>query len=485
MKKRVIKLMCFLFSASLIWGLGGQYVRAAEVTELPEVAAQEAVKNNEDDFVIKNGVLKQYKGSDEVVYVPEGVQVIGKYAFRDVRSIREIHFPDTVTEIGEGAFYFCLKLESIDIPDSVTFIGERAFAECRELKTINLSHSITSIEGRTFFGCESLEQIDIPEGVTIIGDKSFYECYALQDIILPSGLEEIGDDAFNHTFNFTKITIPSTVKKIGDRAFYSSSIEKVVLPEGLRIIPDSAFANTHLKNVYIPNGVERIEKDAFYLSHLEEIVIEGTPEINADAFIPRASLKIVFLKDKLDMSELNGLNKWNVIIYGYPNSNAEKYAKKYGLKFKSLGQIEEQEIEINAGDNVKLTLSKEPGSPIKRWKSYDESVAIVLKDGTIVGWSEGTTKVFALGENGVAYLCCTVTVKDVPIKEPNEYTDEEKVKSLETSILLAKSKIDKESLKQLIWNDYYAHGEESIEVLETWGITMDQIMAMVDKVYGE
>ena len=100
MKKRVIKLMCFLFSASLIWGLGGQYVRAAEVTELPEVAAQEAIKNNEDDFVIKNGVLKQYKGSDEVVYVPEGVQVVGKYAFRDVRSIREIHFPDTVTEIG-------------------------------------------------------------------------------------------------------------------------------------------------------------------------------------------------------------------------------------------------------------------------------------------------------------------------------------------------------------------------------------------------
>ena len=162
----------------------------------------------------------------------------------------------------------------------------------------------------------------------------------------------------------------------------------------------------------------------------------------------------------------------------------EEYAKKYGLRFEPLG-VEQQEIEINPGDNIKLTISKESESPIIEWKSEDESVAMVLPDGTVVGLSGGTTKVIAAGKNDAIYLWCTVTVRDVPIKAPNEYTDAEKAKSIETLIVILKSKMDKETLKAIIWDDYYAHGEESIEVLETWGITMDQIMAMVDKVYGE
>ena len=34
------------------------------------------------DFVIENGVLKKYTGSDSDVVIPEGVTVIGNYAFQ-------------------------------------------------------------------------------------------------------------------------------------------------------------------------------------------------------------------------------------------------------------------------------------------------------------------------------------------------------------------------------------------------------------------
>ena len=62
------------------------------------------------DFVIENGVLKEYNG---------------KYA--------DVIIPDGVTEIGDYAFFCCSSLTSVTIPNSVTEIGENAFSECESL----------------------------------------------------------------------------------------------------------------------------------------------------------------------------------------------------------------------------------------------------------------------------------------------------------------------------------------------------------------
>ena len=39
-------------------------------------------ETKDSDFVIENGVLKQYKGNDDTVYIPEGVTKIATYAFK-------------------------------------------------------------------------------------------------------------------------------------------------------------------------------------------------------------------------------------------------------------------------------------------------------------------------------------------------------------------------------------------------------------------
>lgn len=45
------------------------------------------------DFVIENGVLKKYSGSDEEVVIPDNVTAIGKEAFKNCRRIRKVVIP--------------------------------------------------------------------------------------------------------------------------------------------------------------------------------------------------------------------------------------------------------------------------------------------------------------------------------------------------------------------------------------------------------
>ena len=89
--------------------------------------------SNTNDFVIRNGVLTKYKGSDGDVTIPGGVTSIGYSAFSGCANLTNITIPDSVTSIGYRAFSRCSSLTSITIPDSVTSIGERAFYECSNL----------------------------------------------------------------------------------------------------------------------------------------------------------------------------------------------------------------------------------------------------------------------------------------------------------------------------------------------------------------
>lgn len=58
---------------------------------------------SEKDFVVENGVLEKYTGSDENFVVPKGITEIADYAFDCCEDMVDVEFPDTVREIGEKA----------------------------------------------------------------------------------------------------------------------------------------------------------------------------------------------------------------------------------------------------------------------------------------------------------------------------------------------------------------------------------------------
>ncbi len=95
-----------------------------------------------------------------------------------------------------------------------------------------------------------------------------------------------------------KIIISDTVKSIEDKAFKKSALSFVNLGKNVKSIGYEAFSETGIKSIFIPKSVKSIKRAAL-------------------GFAPF-------------------IQKQKLFIYGYKNSYAEKYAKKYDIPFNAV-----------------------------------------------------------------------------------------------------------------------------------------------------
>ena len=164
----------------------------------------------------------------------QGATKIRDYTFYS-SNITSIEIPDGVTLIGTYAFYDCSSLTSITIPDGVTVIGKSAFNGCSNLPSITLPNSITTIANNTFQGCDKLESIEIPDSVTSIGAYAFMGCDSLTLITIPDSVTSIGDYALRigSATNKATITIMSTTPPpISSSIFNASYLNQIIVPAG-------------------------------------------------------------------------------------------------------------------------------------------------------------------------------------------------------------------------------------------------------------
>ncbi|MDR2049543.1 MAG: leucine-rich repeat protein, partial [Treponema sp.] len=96
-------------------------------------------------FVREGGTLKAYTGSDEEVFIPDTVTVIGDAAFRQNGRVKRVVLHNKITAIGRNAFARCTALTEIVIPSSVQSIGAGAFDNCWALTGIVIPPSVTVI----------------------------------------------------------------------------------------------------------------------------------------------------------------------------------------------------------------------------------------------------------------------------------------------------------------------------------------------------
>ncbi len=135
----------------------------------------EHILNTQKSFIIRNGVLRKYRGIGGDVEIPAGVTDIAAFAFDGCRFLTSVVVPDGVTAIHEYAFQNCGALASVSISNSVISIGHWAFWRCHNLASARIPDSVTHIEHEAFGVCPNLT-IYAPAG-------SYAEQYAKENNI--------------------------------------------------------------------------------------------------------------------------------------------------------------------------------------------------------------------------------------------------------------------------------------------------------------
>ena len=175
---------------------------------------------------------KDFKISDGVLYVNDGVTELADQRFAERGDFRKIVLPDSLRIMGMEVFSCCGELEEAILPDSLKFISIAAFAYC-----------------------PSLVKLKLPSALKSIGEGAFLECENYRDFILPDGLTDICDMAFWGT-GAERIRIPKSVKRIGDSAFWAcENLQRIdVMGEDTVICADAFGSCYELAEGYIAPG---------------------------------------------------------------------------------------------------------------------------------------------------------------------------------------------------------------------------------------
>ncbi len=192
--------------------------------EIQDALVETEIENDKNDFVIEDGVLKEYKGNKKDIVIPDDVIDIGEKAFIHYSNLKSIKMPNTVESIGFSAFAWCENLEDVQMSDNITAMEKNVFRGCKKLKSIVIPKGIKKIKMRSFQDCKALEYVEISEGVEIVGCLAFDGCKELKEIALPNTMKKVDTWAFSRCKNLEKVIVPNEKTK-----FLWEALEKKVI----------------------------------------------------------------------------------------------------------------------------------------------------------------------------------------------------------------------------------------------------------------
>ena len=138
----------------------------------------------------------------ECCEIPQGIHVIGDFAFSWCESLASVTIPDGVTSIGDHAFSGCSSLASVTIPDSMTGIGDDAFLGCNSLTSVTVPDSVTSI-GKGAFDTGSFPVSNkVPGSVIRARERASAGCEPLTVTVFRGSYAEkyCGENGIRYTY---------------------------------------------------------------------------------------------------------------------------------------------------------------------------------------------------------------------------------------------------------------------------------------------
>ena len=278
-----------------------------------------------DGFLIREGVLSSYSGTNAVVVVPDSVTEIASLAFNNHASIRTITIPESVKIIGSQPLSTLVNLVSVTfLSPEPPSVGVSLAYQCANLKEIyvpagakeayealNIFRHYSIIEGiaptpgepETVFVINSSGvltaysgpggDIVIPEGVTSINNRVFFNNRTITSVVIPEGVTNIGEAAFRGCANLISVNLPNSLTTLGREAFQDTGLTSIVIPGSLERLSGSAFQSCRdLESVTIQDGVKVIGQYAFMSSgKLTKLVIPNSVTTIGDRFISGTGVK--------------------------------------------------------------------------------------------------------------------------------------------------------------------------------------------------
>lgn len=182
--------------------------------------------SNASDFVIENGVLVAYNGSDSHMVIPEGVTAIARDLLEGKSLVTSVAIPSSVTEIGNAAFWGNWDWDSYPACFTIYLSDLEAF--------LRMEHfGFMPWWGRRRFvvNGQVLEELTIPGTITRVWDL-FRECDDLKKVVISEGVEYIAPQAFQYCHNLTHVCLPKSLKTVEKDVFGGCPLTRLELAEG-------------------------------------------------------------------------------------------------------------------------------------------------------------------------------------------------------------------------------------------------------------
>lgn len=174
----------------------------------------------------KKTIVSYPAGKTQTTYsIPENVDSIDRYAFRDNAYLESVSVPDGVTSIGTSAFESCTSLSDISLPESIVSVGVDAIYNTAYFNDdSNWEDDVLYVDNVLFLALDSIHgKYEIKDGTTVIVGSAFDNCNYLTDVVIPDSVTGIPGGMFVSCKGLQSVTIPETVTEIGTSAFAECS----------------------------------------------------------------------------------------------------------------------------------------------------------------------------------------------------------------------------------------------------------------------
>ncbi len=385
------------------------------------------------------------------VHIPNSVEIINSNAFEGCSSLNNVVIPDSVMNIGTHLFLGCDSLTNLTISKNITGISPETFIgnpwweknfEKQDYRVINnilfsisdnmkkqatyhIPEGVTKIDDSIFSKNNNMQEVYFPKSLISIGDSAFRSCKHLKKIHFQDGLTEIERSAFADCITLNHVVLPDTVKAVGWLAFdgCDSLTDLTIFKNATEIGTFSFSGNPWWKNTFKGKGYFIINNVLVGISR--KIAAQQILVVPQGVKSVAISYRYAAFQDMILPPSVQAVHSvgWENYLYNFYAEKGTIYAKDLHCEYDNLIYfgLNTDRAYLSKGETFRLALniplscdtydpnipspdkdysntSKNPQIALniprsKEWKTSNNKVATVDKNGKVTAKGYGTAKI--------------------------------------------------------------------------------------------